>query len=119
MSRFSLQFSVRRLMVAVAVVALAFPLYRAFQLKQKYSLTSIYHHEQGKYRQLELKNMNLHVDFASYLTPDRVQKLIAAEEARQGWLRKQVDYHAEMKRKYENAAARPWSSIPPDPPEPR
>jgi hypothetical protein len=27
-------------------------------------------------------------------------------------------YHAEMRRKYENAAARPWLAIEPDPPSP-
>jgi hypothetical protein len=34
-------------------------------------------------------------------------------------LRKQVDYHAVLARKYQGAASRPWLAVPPDPPEPR
>jgi hypothetical protein len=34
-------------------------------------------------------------------------------------LRKRVNYHAALARKYQGAASRPWLAIAPDPPEPK
>jgi hypothetical protein len=39
------------------------------------------------------------------------------EEMRAKWKRR-ADYHAAMRRKYEQAAMNPWLAVEPDPPEP-
>jgi hypothetical protein len=104
----------RWLIVVVAIVALAFPLYRMARFHQEYSQASLIHGESEKYYGLQLKNLALS-EFAASVSPERRRELM------DGWTsraRDRANYHAEMKRKYERAASRPWDPLEPDPPEP-
>ena len=108
------RFTVRTLMVAVAIVALAFPLYRTARFYQKYYHASLSHGESEKYYALELKNLSFSV-FDPSVSPERRRKMMDQSVAR---ARNRKQYHAEMKRKYERAATHPWDRLEPDPPEP-
>jgi hypothetical protein len=50
---------------------------------------------------------------------DKASKIVADHARRQAvYHQKRATYHAALRRKYEAAAARPWLSVPPDPPTP-
>ena len=49
----------------------------------------------------------------------RARKIVADHARRQAeFHQRRATYHAALRRKYEAAAARPWLSVPPDPPRP-
>ncbi len=108
------RFTVRTLMVTVAIVALAFPLYRTIIFYKKYYNMAIFHSESEKYYALQLKNETF-TKFAPSVSPDRQREMMAQSVAR---VRKRKQYHAEMKLKYERAATHPWDPLELDPPEP-
>jgi hypothetical protein len=106
-------------MVAVAVVGLLYPLYRAFRVQEACKHQAIIHEEKRKYLELEFKNMGrFPSDFAGAVTADRRRELLALDAVRAERIRMQAEYHGRMKAKYVRAASRPWSTIEPDLPEP-
>lgn len=110
-----LRVTVRRLMVAVAVVALAFPLSRMALFYFRCWNAALFHAEQEKYYALQLKNLAFDV-YEPSVTSKRRQEMMKESESK---ARRLSQYHAEMKSKYEQAATHPWDSLEPDPPEPK
>ena len=99
--------TVRRLMIAVALIALGMGVGRVAWLGITYRRRADWHavrHEIARDRVVWAERMV----GRGYLAPGA--KLAAESEA---------DYHAALGRKYEHAAARPWLPVEPDPPGPR
>ena len=90
------RFTVRRLMIAVAVVAVLLGV--VVGLKRR----------SDRFRAIALR-------YAAKHKEDRMAYDVVADEGR--FLRR-YDYHLSMQRKYEMATERPWLPVPPDPPEP-
>jgi hypothetical protein len=103
------------MMVAVAMVALAFPLYRMARFYREHLHAALSHRESEKYYALELKNLAL-IEFAPLVPPHRRRALLEEWVSR---ARHREQYHAELRRKYERAATHPWDPVEPDPPEPK
>ncbi len=114
------RFTVRRLMVVVAVLALGYSLVNWFVLHQKFQMTAIIHDEKQKTMALELNNLErFPPEYApSSVSPRKRLELMALDQLRVARWRRQIDYHAKMKEKYDRAASHPWNSLTPDPPEP-
>ncbi len=106
--------TVRRLMIAVVLVALAFPIVRLVTFYRKHLHASLAHRESERYYALQLQNLAL-TEFAPSVSPERRRALMDEWIAR---ARNRERYHAELKRKYERAATHPWDALEPDPPEP-
>jgi hypothetical protein len=114
-----LRFTVRRMLIAVAIVAIlcggGVQIRRAIafsQLASSHTSFGLFWHSQEQW----------HRQFArSILESDRprLSENDAAEQTEQAEKSKVLaDYHAAMKAKYEAAARRPWLSVEPDPPRP-
>ncbi len=108
-----IQFTVRRVMVVVALAALAFGINRYWAARQHY-----------------LEKAAMHAGFRAYvlMSPDSIrywenrwtdQRL--GKPARYPWPAKppfvpaMLEYHDEMRLKYEQAARYPWLAVAPDP----
>jgi hypothetical protein len=106
------RFTVRRLMVAVAIVALAFGVgtmrWRQLTLRAKAD-----HHERiereqgGKQRAIE--------DLARAANTPELAAQMRGDKAVHARIE---GYHARLKEKYRQLSARPWLPVAPDPPEP-
>jgi hypothetical protein len=108
------RFTVRWLMVAVAIVALAFPLFRMARFYRMHLHAALSHREWEKFHALELKNVAL-TEYAPSVSPQRRREMTEQSISR---ARNRQRYHAELKRKYERAATHPWDPVEPDPPMP-
>jgi hypothetical protein len=97
----SVRFSLRRMMVALAVVALM------LRVGQLVSLSNIYRSKanecRGKAREWELELRNpAHIGQVEHCN----------------WMQRVALYYQALTRKYEHASSRPWEAIIPDPPRP-
>ena len=110
-----IRFTVRRMMVAVAVLALAFGIARLWWARQRY-----------------LEKAAGHASFRAYLlrSPENIkhweERWTSGREgkpARYPWpagppfVPAIAEYHEAMRLKYERAARYPWLSVAPDPPD--
>ena len=94
------RFTVRCMMVAVAVVAVVFG---GVHLRQR---ANLYREKARQHAQME---SIIAAVYALSIPPDpQLAPLNAARHT----------YHAAMRAKYDRAASRPWEYVPPDPPEP-
>jgi hypothetical protein len=111
------QLTVRRLIVAVALVALLLGAARLWALRQLYLERAAGH---AGFRALVLRSPQDIQYWESRWTDRR-----AGRPARYPWpagppfVPAIARYHDDMKVKYERAAARPWLPVGSDPPEPR
>jgi hypothetical protein len=96
------RFTVRRLMVAVAVVALA--LFLAVMLRRSY-----------EYRERALENAEAEQLSMSYADEGRGEHGDPQRVARG---KQMAAYHRALRIKYESACWSPWTTFAPDPPEP-
>ena len=112
LSRFCPRFTVRWLMAIVAVVAILMGGWRLYQ-KRVVRLRQVAFHS------------NLERKFTKHL--DRIEREMVQARANgtfddQPWgdnrYRAMKIYFERMRRKWERAAARPWESVEPDPPQP-
>jgi hypothetical protein len=117
-----MRFTIKRIMLAVAALALIMGGLRVVWLRDRYQKTAAY------YAMME----NLHRDFVRFVEEsERAEEQLAlafgekaaradkeqqAAEARR--IQRQADYYAALRRKYEQAARRPWNLVDPDPPPP-
>jgi len=110
------RFTVRRLMVAVAVVALAFGIVRLWAARQLYLEKAAEH---AGFRALVLRSPNTIAYWESRWTAQR-----EGLPARYPWpggppfVPAMAKYHDAMRIKYERAARYPWLPIEPDLPKP-
>jgi len=110
------RFTVRRMMVAVAVVALAFGIVRLWAARQHYLEKAANH---AGFRALIMRSSQDIAYWESRWTDQRV-----GLPARYPWpgapplVRSMAEYHDAMRRKYERAARYPWLPVAPDPPKP-
>jgi hypothetical protein len=102
------RFTVGRMMIAVAIVAMVTGMY---DLARR---SSIYESKARRYADREVLSRDLMVSFAN---PDRPE---VVELCRQEYAANLVraEYERSLKRKYLQAARRPWLPVAPDPPEP-
>ena len=133
------RFTVRRFMVAVAIVALVLggitEAVRLRRLAVGYRLAAREHDSREQSSLLEAKLQDLiaegHRTYASEIRERFESRRIwnepgARKQAMLGewasddaaFYRRQAAYHAGLKRRYERAASRPWESLTPDPPPP-
>ena len=132
LSRFRPRFTVRRLMVLVAIVAIAFGYRNAIRRRDKFEFQAFFHRQ-------EMQDCRAYLAGATVLTtegdgkrtyrravPTGPDPFIADARSR-GWgvelfepasLKRLEAYHAAMTAKYERAARYPWLPVEPDPPEP-
>ena len=96
------RFTVRRMMVAVAIVAIIMGAVDLWQNSVSYR-SKIAHHAQ-------MERSSVFV-IGGDDTPAAHEELARVSRA---W----TEHHATLRRKYERAAARPWKYVPPDPPDP-
>jgi hypothetical protein len=96
------RFTVRRLMVAVAIVALCLPAW------------SFWARRDERYLEFAIKAMKHNTLAEAYETGRPLGSL--RERARVNPCK--AAYHATLARKYEYAASHPWLPVAPDPPEP-
>jgi hypothetical protein len=110
------RFTVRRMIVAVAVIALAFWMVRLWAARQLYLQKAAKH---AGFRANVLRSPNSIAYWESRWTDQREGK-----PARYPWpagppfVPALAKYHDAMRMKYERAARYPWLPIEPDPPEP-
>jgi hypothetical protein len=101
------RFTVRRLMAAVAAVAVGLASYEAgrrWSSHRRRCLTAVAGHQwAAEMFRARLRNN------ASAFYP-------TAADLR--WANRRAEYHERMERKWAQAATRPWESVAPDPPEP-
>ena len=106
------RFTVRRMMVAVAILALMTAVFAMLIQSERRRQRAMYHskmeteteHLMNFYRgDLVLKRGENRDDFPAML--DRFTR--------------RNRYHSEMRQKWEASAARPWLPVEPDPPEPK
>jgi hypothetical protein len=101
------RFSIRRLLVAVALFALVFAGEEATRRRWE-SLASVYRGKAGRCEHVAL--VALH---SSDLEAAR------GNDSEMRKLKRIVDHHVALARKYQHAARRPWVPVAPDPPEPK
>jgi hypothetical protein len=108
-----IRFTVRRLMVVVALAALAFGIYRYWAARQRYLEKAAMH---ASFRAYVL-NSSDSIRYWEYRWRD--QRL--GKPASYPWpagppfVPAMVEYHDEMRLKYEKAARYPWLPVAPDP----
>jgi hypothetical protein len=113
--------TVRRMMIAVAVVGLLLGVVDWLSLNHR---ASIYRRKAEAAARMERK-------FREIDAMDPVSRARAAKEAEENyqeithswlanpvWTRELIDYFAAMRTKYEHAAENPRLAVPPDPPQP-
>jgi hypothetical protein len=99
----------RRLMVAVAIVALLLASQRIYDRRARMSAIASNH---AKREKIELMALAEYRSFMDQLDPERAQSTLK-------YLTSSSKYHADMRRKYERAARYPWLPLSPDPPSPK
>ncbi len=110
------RFTVRRMMVVVAVVALAFGIFRLWALRELYLEKAANH---AGFRAYMLRSPESIAHWEDRWTDQRIGK-----PARYPWpggppfVPAMAKYHDAMRIKYERAARYPWLPIEPDPPDP-
>ena len=104
-----------RMMIAVAMIALAFPLYRMASFYREHLHAALSHREWENFYALELKNVAF-TEYDPSVSPMRRREMTEQSISRAS---NRQRYHAELKRKYERAAMHPWDPVEPDPPEPK
>jgi hypothetical protein len=105
--------TIRLLMAVVAISAVALAgVARShwMRLQEDYRLQASYHEEKEQYQHQQLQG----VAKAREMGRGDEPLLPLIEQL----ARRRADYHAEMRRKYEGAAAHPWEPVLPDPSEP-
>ena len=105
------RFTVRHLMVAVAIIALLSGVIALLIQSERYRQRAVYHSK------METDAEHL----MNFYRGDLVMKRGEDREdfpAKLARFTKKNIYHSEMKRKWEGAARRPWISVEPDPPQP-
>jgi hypothetical protein len=108
-----IRFTIRLLMavVAISAVVLAGVAWSHWmRLREDYRLQASYHEEKEQYQGQQLQGVAKAREMGR--GDDPLFPLI------EQLARRRADYHAEMRRKYEEAAAHPWEPVPPDPSEP-
>lgn len=117
------RFTLQRMVLAVAVLALIIGALRIVWLRNGYQKAAVYYAAMEKL-QRDLQRFGeedaraeeeLALAFGQKVSGE--QKEQQATEAR--GMQRLADWYAELKRKYERAAARPWLPVDPDPPPPR
>jgi hypothetical protein len=108
-----IRFTIRLLMAVVAILAVALAgvaWSHWMRLREDYRLAASYHEEKEQYQHQQLEGVAKAREIGR--GDDPLLPLIERLAQRR------AEYHAEMRRKYEEAAAHPWEPVPPDPSEP-
>lgn len=115
------RFTVRGMMIVVAIIGTGFGGYRMHRHRLRSLGRAQSHAESESHCSFMWSEVPAYPDFRwpgdlrPSRTPDEIRK--AVEVARSSWDRK-IEYHAARRRKYERAARYPWFPVAPDPPEP-
>ena len=107
------RFTVRRMMAAVAIAALTLMLVAGVvrdRRRSRYLRLAAFHEKEGSRNGAMLDMKGRPTGMWMRFDPARNSYIIVGPE--------EVEYRAQMKRKYEYAAAHPWLSFEPDPPIP-
>jgi hypothetical protein len=127
------RFTVRQLMIAVAVVAVAFGYQNAVRRRDTFEFMALFHRQEMEACRDYLAGATVQSTGGDGRTtyrrmvPTGPDPGIADARSR-GWgvelferasLKRLEAYHAEMKQKYERAARYPWLPVEPEPPEPQ
>ena len=102
------RFTVRRMMVAIVVVAVGLGAYETWC-------------RWSSHRRLCLEKVAMH-EWAGDMFCARIHNNAPAfypTEAALSWAYRRIDYHDSLAAKYRQAAGRPWRPVAPDPPEPK
>src|SRR4051812_38924781 len=115
------RFTLRRMMIAVAVVVLAtcFAVEPLTSLLSRYSTFGKQYNEYGIKLQVHRWNRDTVYIRLFGGTPDYSMKLSPAQEARRSDLDRWVRYEERLVSKYRRAMFFPWLAVEPDPPEPK
>lgn len=122
MTRF--RFTVRGMMVALAIVAALIACEKARRSRASRLAVAADHEKWGATLGLNLRLVQELIDDDKhslrngYSDRDRILASIAAWQPIRDEYEAIVAYHAALGRKYRRAAARPWEVVAPDPPEP-
>ncbi len=110
------RFTVRRLMIAVAIAAFliggGIEAARCKRLRKAHLDDAAYHARREAEELRNLANIDLSRRAGAIDVEVRSMRLIERSS------RLRVDYHGQMKRKYSKAASRPWRAVSPDPKDP-
>lgn len=111
-----LRFTVRRLMVAVAIAAFliggGIEAARCKRLREAHLADAAYH---ARREAEELRNLaNIDLGRRAGAVDAKDHFMVFVERAS----RLRVDHHSQMKRRYFKAASRPWRAVSPDPKDP-
>ena len=110
------RFTVRRLMIGVAIAAILLGgSLRGSRLWKR----SEFFGSRAASHEVAVKRLSRHVFIAEYALKTRTAEFEARMWATQAeFSRKQLAHHRNLARKYRRAAARPWLRVANDPPEP-
>jgi hypothetical protein len=133
--------TVRRWMIVVVAVAAVLAVWIMLKRSAEFSRLAVFHGEEEKRRRHfydveieileslerehegDLSRIRKHrgTSLGEVYLQETERNIVEAEECRVFLPRlvEQIDYHAELRRKYERAAIQPWISVAPDQPEPR
>jgi hypothetical protein len=113
------RFTVRRMMVATAVLAISLFsgiwLTRIGHLTGMYEQRALYHAEQERATRLAIENT---LDHFRRVVKDPEKDPVFQHLSRLQITNPRADYHAALREKYEVASRRPWRPVAPDPPPP-
>jgi hypothetical protein len=102
-----LRFRIRWMMTVVALVAVLMGGFRLWRLRESYRQQAAWH------RRLEVSSGRI-ARYAGAMSRIGIEPPGAGAA-----LSKRAEYRAKMRQKYEQAAARPWLPVEPDPPAPK
>jgi Tfp pilus assembly protein PilE len=124
------RFTVRRLMIVVAIVAISLGVFETVRAWEKYSeraareslITRLYlseFNERIEMARRQKKGREARISqgfpFEDEIINEKLEKasVLGAELSR-----RRLEFHAELKEKYDRATRYPWLPVAPDPPEP-
>jgi hypothetical protein len=115
------RYTLRWMMVAVAIAGIGLGGYRMHRHRLRSLERARSYAESERYCSFMWSEVSAYPNFrwpGDHRPPSSPEELRKAEEvAHSSWERK-IDYHANLRRKYERAARYPWLPVAPDPPEP-
>ena len=111
------RFTVRRMMVAVAAIAVLLAGgIKAARMSRLARTHQMYATQHGLSEAIERRNVNI-FEYAK-ITNKKRPDICAIFDQLARVARLRVDYYAVLKVKYADAATHPWKDVPPDPPRP-
>jgi hypothetical protein len=113
------RFAMKRMMLAMAALALIMGGLRIAWLRDGYRKAAAFHAATENLQRVFLEGAKTEEELALAFGYELPGEEKAQQAAKIQIMQRKADNFAAMRRKYERAAARPWMAVDPDPPSPQ